>query len=196
MSEVEGLEFLEQHASDEQAPRRLRLGWGNLVLLAGVMSLAAVLAIQLARQNATQPTGGAAPEFSLRTFAGEDLQLSDLRGRVVLLNFWASWCPPCRDEAPDLAALYRDFQDAGLTIIGINILESSQAKAQEFIREFGISYPNGEDTGQFIAKLYRVEAPPENFLIDKRGNIHRFVLGAVSYDDMSASVRALLAERK
>ena len=93
-----------------------------------------------------------------------------------------------------MAALYRDFQDAGLTIIGINILESSQAKAQEFIREFGISYPNGEDTGQFIANLYRVEAPPENFLLDKRGNIHRFVLGAVGYDDMSASVRALLAE--
>ena len=116
-----------------------------------------------------------------------------MRGQVVLLNFWASWCPPCRDEAPDLQALHSDFSEAGLTIIGINILESSREKALDFIDEYGISYPNGEDRGQFIANLYRVEAPPESFLIDKAGKIHRFVLGALSYDDMSRSIRELLA---
>ncbi|MCY4539641.1 MAG: TlpA disulfide reductase family protein [Chloroflexi bacterium] len=190
MNEVEQLEFL-----DPAVPigRQRRLSWGTVALFAGFLAVALVLALQLARQNATQPTGGPAPDFHLKLIDGGELRLSELRGGVILLNFWASWCPPCRDEAPDLQALHSDFSDAGLTIIGINILESSREKALEFIDEFGISYANGEDTGQYIAQLYRVEAPPESFLIDKAGEIHRFVLGAVSYDDMSRSIRELLA---
>ncbi len=190
MSEVEQLEFLDPAAS---RPREHRLSWGTVVLLVGFLALALALALQLARQNATQPTDGSAPDFHLKLFDGGELRLSELRGRVILLNFWASWCPPCRDEAPDLQALYSDFSEAGLTVIGINILESSREKALDYIDEFGISYPNGEDTGQFIAELYRVEAPPESFLIDRTGEIQRFVLGAVSYDDMSRSIRELLA---
>ena len=189
MSEVEQLEFLDH--SDSCSGKR-RLSWGTMVLLAGFLTLAVTVALQLARQNATQPTGGTAPDFHMQMFEGGELRLSELRGQVVLLNFWASWCPPCRDEAPDLQALHSDFSEAGLTIIGINILESSREKALDFIKEYGINYPNGEDRGQFIAKLYRVEAPPESFLIDKTGKIHRFVLGALSYDDMSRSIRELL----
>ena len=190
MSEVEQLEFLD-HAVPNRRQRRFTLG--TAVLLAGFLALALALALQLARQNARQPTGGSAPDFHLKLFDGGELRLSELRGQVLLLNFWASWCPPCRDEAPDLQALHSDFSEAGLTVIGINILESSREKALDFIDEFGLSYPNGEDTGQFIAKLYRVEAPPESFLIDRTGEIQRFVLGAVSYDDMSRSIRELLA---
>lgn len=190
MSDVEQLEFLHQAVPIR---RQRRLSLGTVVLLAGFLALALVLALQLARQNATQPTGGAAPDFHLRLFDGGELRMSELRGQVVLLNFWASWCPPCRDEAPDLQALHSSFSEAGLTIIGINILESSRQKALDFIDEFGLAYRNGEDTGQFIAKLYRVEAPPESFLVDKTGQIQRFVMGAVSYDDMSRSIRELLA---
>ena len=190
MSEVEHLEFLD-HTATRSGKRRL--SWGTVALLAGFLTLAVTVGLQLARQNATQPAGGPAPNFHLQLFEGGELRLSELRGQVVLLNFWASWCPPCRDEAPDLQALHSDFSEAGLTIIGINILESSREKALDFIDEYGISYPNGEDRGQFIANLYRVEAPPESFLIDKAGKIHRFVLGALSYDDMSRSIRELLA---
>ncbi|MDE2950425.1 MAG: TlpA disulfide reductase family protein [Chloroflexota bacterium] len=190
MSELEQLEFLDQAVPTRRVGR---FSLGTVVLLAGFLALALVLGLQLARQNVTQPTGGAAPDFHLKLFDGGELRLSELRGGVVLLNFWASWCPPCRDEAPDLQALHTDFSEAGLTVIGINILESSRQKALDFIDEFGLSYPNGEDRGQFIAKLYRVEAPPESFLIDKTGEIQRFVLGAVSYEDMSRSIRELLA---
>lgn len=193
--EIEQLEFL-----DSDAPAgslRRRPSWGAVALLAGLLALALAaaltLALQLARQNATQPSSGSAPDFQLTLFDGGDLRLSDLRGRVILLNFWASWCPPCRDEAPDLQALHSDFGEAGLTVIGINILESSRAKALEFMTEFGISYANGEDTGQHITGLYRVEAPPESFLIDKEGKIQRFIMGAIRYDEMSREIRALLA---
>ncbi len=190
MSKFEQLEFL---ASETRRPHERRLSWGTVVLLAGFLALALALALQLARQNATRPTDGSAPDFHLKLFDGGELRLSELAGQVILLNFWASWCPPCRDEAPDLQALHSDFSEAGLTIIGINILESSREKALDFIAEFGLSYPNGEDTGQFIAELYHVEAPPESFLIDRTGEIRRFVLGALNYDDMSRSIRELLA---
>ena len=122
------------------------------------------------------------------------MRLSELRGRVVLINFWASWCPPCRDEAPDLQALHEVYKDAGLVVLGINILESSRQKALDFIDEFALTYPNGEDIGQFIANLYRVEGPPESFLIDKQGNIKRFILGTLRFDDLSETIADLLAD--
>ena len=173
---------------------RRGLSAGSVALILAFMLLALVLALQLSRRNTTQPTSGPAPDFTLRTFDGGVIQLSDLRGKVALLNFWASWCPPCRQEAPDLLALHRDFADAGLVIIGVNMLEASQDKALDFIAEYGIPYANGEDEGQRITNAYHVEAPPESFLIDKRGHVRRFVLGALRYDDMRQSVLQLLAE--
>lgn len=191
MNEADQLEFLEMPGGERRRPR---LSWGNLVLLLGIVAVAAVLGIQLARQNATQPTSGRAPDFHLVLFGGNEIRLSELRGRVVLVNFWASWCPPCREEAPDLQALHEAYGDAGLTVLGVNILESSRQKALDFIDEFALTYPNGEDIGQFIAKQYRVEGPPESFLIDKEGNISRFILGALRFDDMNASIASLLAD--
>ena len=177
MNEMDKLDFLKTPKSDR---RERRFGWGNLVLLIGIVAVAGVLGLQLARRNLTQPTSGKAPDFHLTLFSGDEIRLSQLHGQVVLINFWASWCPPCRDEAPDLQALHEAFGDAGLTVLGVNILESSRQKALEFIDEFDISYANGEDIGQFIAKQYRVEAPPESFLIDKQGNINRFILGGIA----------------
>ncbi len=188
---ADGLEFL----PEEAAPSfRRRFSWGSLALLAGVLALALALGVQLARRNTGRPTSGPAPDFALALFDGTDVQLSDYRGQVVLINFWASWCPPCRDEAPDLQALYDDYRSLGFTVLGINMLESSRRKALEFIAEFGIRYPNGEDLGERVTNLYRVEAPPESFLIDRRGQVRRFFIGNIRYDDVSADVEALLAE--
>jgi peroxiredoxin len=172
------------------------LSLGSLALLAGVLALALVVAVQLSRQNTTRPTSGAAPEFTLELFDGAEIRLSDYRGEVVLINFWASWCPPCRDEAPDLNALYQDYREAGFTVIGVNMLESAKRKALEFIDEFGITYPNGEDIGEMVTNLYRVEAPPESFLIDRNGVVRRFFIGSIRYDDVSGSIEALLAESR
>lgn len=191
MNEADQLEFLE---TPEAERRRPRFSWGNLVLLLGIAAVAGVLGLQLARQNATQPTSGRAPDFQLTLFDGGEMRISELRGRVVLVNFWASWCPPCRDEAPDLQALHEAYADAGFVVLGVNILESSRQKALDFIDEFALTYPNGEDIGQFIANLYRVEGPPESFLIDKQGKINRFILGATRFDDLSANIADLLAD--
>ena len=192
MSELEDLEFLEAAHAKESHGRRLT--WGTVVLMMGLAAAVFVLGLQLARQNASQPQSGPAPDFYLKLFDGADFQLSDYRGQVVLVNFWASWCPPCRDEAPDLQALYANYTDAGMVILGVNMLESSPQKALDFIEEFGITYPNGEDTGQWIANLYRVQGPPESFLIDRNGSIRQFVLGSLDYDDLSGAIETLLAD--
>lgn len=185
------LEFL---TDGKPVPERRGFSLGSLALMAAVLALAIVFGTQLSRRNATRPTSGPAPDFALKLFDASEIKLSDYRGQVVLINFWASWCPPCRDEAPDLQAIYEEYRPAGMTVIGINMLESSRKKALDFINEYGISYPNGEDIGEKLTNLYRVEAPPESFLIDQRGNVRRFFIGAIRYDDVSASIETLLAE--
>ncbi len=191
MSDLERLEFLE--TANAEKPQGKRPSWGSAALVIGMIAAAAALGVQLARQNTSQPQRGPAPNFYLKLFDGAGFQLSDYRGQVTLINFWASWCPPCRDEAPELQALYTDYKDEGFAIVGVNMLESSREKAMMFIEEFGITYPNGEDLGQEIAHLYRVQAPPESFLIGRDGSIQQFIIGSVDYAGLSGAIEALLA---
>ena len=191
MSQENPPAFLESGAV---TPKRVRLGLGSLSILAAVAIVAGVLALQLTERNRGRPLSGPAPAFKLRLFDGSEIALADYRGQVVLLNFWASWCPPCRDEALDLQALYSDYHEAGFTIIGVNMLESSPQKALDFIEEFGISYPNGEDREQRVTNLYRVEGPPESFLLDQAGKVRQFYIGSIRYDTVSKAIEALLLE--
>jgi len=191
MSKEKPPAFLESGAAK---PKRKGLSPGSLSILAAVAVLAVVLALQLAERNRGRPLSGPAPDFELKLFDGEVISLADYRGQVVLLNFWASWCPPCRDEALDLQALYSDYRESGFNIIGVNMLESSPRKALEFIEEFGISYANGEDRQQRLTNLYRVEGPPESFLIDQAGNVRQFYIGSIRYDKLSRAIETLLAE--
>lgn len=191
MSDLGELAFLEK-----EKPQRAGNGLsaGAAALFAALLAAGMLLAVQLARQNQGRPLSGAAPDFQLELFDGGAFHLSDYRGQVVLVNFWASWCPPCRAEAPDLQALYTQYRAAGFTLVGVNMLESSRDKATNFIKAFGISYPNGEDRGQSVTRRYRVEGPPESFLIDRRGNIRKFYIGSVHFDLVSGAIEALLAE--
>ena len=193
MAQRDQLEFLPR---EEGLPARRGFSLGSLALLAVALALALAVGLQLSRRNAGRPLAGAAPDFQLTRFDGGEIRLSDYRGSVILINFWASWCPPCRDEAPDLQALYEEYGAGGLRVIGVNMLEGSRRKALDFIEEFGVSYPNGEDTGEKVTNLYRVEAPPESFLIDRRGNVRHFIIGGIRYADLSGRIEALLAEAR
>jgi cytochrome c biogenesis protein CcmG/thiol:disulfide interchange protein DsbE len=138
--------------------------------------------------------GRPAASISLTTFAGTPLSLEALRGRVVVVNFWASWCvPACYEEAPVLEQAWRDYKDRGVTLVGINIQDKDEA-ARKFMEQFGFSFPNAMDVGGKVAIDYGVYGVPETFFIDRRGRIRQRTVGAVSEEAFRGHVERLLAE--
>lgn len=118
----------------------------------------------------------AAPEFELRDLAGQPVRLRDLRGRVVLVNFWATWCVPCREEMPALEALSRELGPRGLTVVGVNFKES-RAEVEAFVREHGLGFPMVLDADGRTSQLYQVFALPATFVVDRQGALVGTVLG-------------------
>lgn len=111
-----------------------------------------------------------AASFTLRLFDGKEISLEGFRGKVVLVNFWASWCVPCRAEASALESAWQKYKDRGVVFIGVNI-QDKEEDARAFMKEFGITYLNGRDESGKIAIDYGVWGIPETFFIDPRGRI-------------------------
>ena len=171
-------------------PRR-GFGVGSIVLIAGIVLIVAVFGIALARRNQSQPTSGTAPDFTLTTFDGSPFRLSEQRGKVVIINFWASWCIPCRAEAPILQTIWERYRDAGVIVVGIDYLDTD-SEAGAFIEEFGLTYPNGPDLRTEISQSYRVQGVPETFIVDQSGNIAHFIYGAVNESQLNTMLGDLL----
>jgi cytochrome c biogenesis protein CcmG/thiol:disulfide interchange protein DsbE len=176
---------------DESFPNR-GLTPGSIVLLIGILAVVIVVGIALTRQNQTQPTSGAAPDFSLTTLDGQEIRLSALRGKVVVINFWASWCVPCRDEAPALQAVWERYQDRGVVLLGVAWTDTERG-ARAFMAEFGQNYPNGLDLGTKIAEKYNITGVPETFIVDQEGHVAEFIISTITEDRLAASLDRLLA---
>jgi cytochrome c biogenesis protein CcmG, thiol:disulfide interchange protein DsbE len=137
----------------------------------------------------------AAPALSLpKLEGGGETSLDDYRGKVVVLNFWASWCAPCRDEAPLLERWHKRIAAQGGTVLGVNALDSTD-DAREFVRRFGITYPNIRDVSGERLKPFGIAAYPETFVIDRRGRIAALVRGPVTERFLDEEVPPLLEER-
>lgn len=121
---------------------------------------------------------GPAPPFSLGLFDGGEFSLEDLRGQVVVINFWASWCAPCREEAPILERAWRAYKERGVTFIGVDYMDA-EPWARAFIEEFDITYPNGPDLDSKIAHAYRIRGVPETFIVDREGDIAHLQIGPI-----------------
>lgn len=120
--------------------------------------------------------GRRAPDFAVLDLNQNPLRLSDLRGQVVVLNFWATWCPPCREEMPALDQYYRQNREKGVVVVGMNVAESKTA-VERFIRESGVVFPIGLDPDRVVETAYRVSALPSTFIIDEQGFVRMRVLG-------------------
>ncbi len=118
-------------------------------------------------------TAGEAPDFTLSTNTGENLRLSEQRGNVVMLNFWASWCGPCRQEMPLLDAMSQRYSAAGFVLLGVDV-EEDNTDAKKIVKDLKISYPILFDTENTVSKLYSVDTMPTTVMIDKKGQI-RFI---------------------
>lgn len=133
-----------------------------------------------------------AKEFSLTTLDGATIDLAGLRGKVVMLDFWASWCAPCRFEAPDLAQVYLDYADRAVEFVGVDIWDQRQ-DAIEYVSRYQITYPNGVDEKGTIAISYGVRGIPEKFFIDQDGVIVKKFVGPVDADTLRRTLDELLA---
>ncbi|MBI4285053.1 MAG: TlpA family protein disulfide reductase [Chloroflexi bacterium] len=133
----------------------------------------------------------AATDFTLPLFTGGNLTLSSLRGKPVVVNFWASWCPPCREEAPILEAVWRRYKGKGVTFIGVDI-QDREADARAYIKEFNITYPNGPDSGGRITIDYGVSGIPVTFFINQEGVIVSRWVGAINERVLVSRIEDLL----
>jgi cytochrome c biogenesis protein CcmG/thiol:disulfide interchange protein DsbE len=122
------------------------------------------------------------------------LALGELRGAPVVLNFWASWCPPCRTEAPRLERSWRGSRGRGVVFLGLD-MQDLTGDAREFIREFGISYPNVRDPGDEVARDWGVTGLPETFFVSPRGRVVAHVIGAISSRQLEEGIAAAVAGR-
>jgi peroxiredoxin len=155
-----------------------------------------ILAIFAASSLASSALEGrSAPDFVLKSSTGNNLRLSEYRGDVVMINFWATWCGPCRQEMPLLDDLYGRYQRVGFTLLGVNIDDDSR-RAMKMIDELGVSFPVLFDESKDVSKLYAVEAMPVTVLVDREGTVRHVHHGyKPGYEEKYLTeIRALLRE--
>jgi cytochrome c biogenesis protein CcmG, thiol:disulfide interchange protein DsbE len=139
-------------------------------MLVIAFGLIALLGYGWLQRQAPPLEAGSAPTFEIKTFEGETIRLADLRGKPVVVNFWASWCVPCRDEAPALQAMWEKYREQGLVVLGVDYVDT-ESEAKKFIAEFGQTYPNGPDVGTQISSKYKITGVPETYFITRDGKI-------------------------
>lgn len=139
--------------------------------------------------------GQVAPDFVLKSTSGENLRLSEYRGDVIMINFWATWCGPCRQEMPLLDELYRRYHRVGFNLLGVNI-DDDTTRALRMVEELDLHFPVVFDTRKEVSRLYNVEAMPATILVDREGNIRHVHHGyKPGYEDKYLDqIRALLRE--
>lgn len=133
----------------------------------GFMLMMALLFSSVAKAEVLE---GVAPDFTLKSRNGENVKLSEHRGDVVMINFWASWCAPCRQEMPLLEDMYKKYGDLGFVLLGVNVEEDS-SKAMELLRDIPVSFPILYDNKNEVTKLYKVVAMPSTVMVDRDGNM-------------------------
>lgn len=190
--------------SHKPIPVRRNLSMFAYILIAGAVVVASLAVWRVITWDTTPETGPQsaeagsasdrtpAPDFSLTRFdAGETLTLSNLQGQPVILDFFASWCPSCRAEAPALQGFWQEYQDEGILLVGVALNDSPQG-LQDFKDEFFLTYPLGLDETGEIATMYRVSSIPTFVFIDRAGRIAKVVVGMMSAETMASEAEALL----
>jgi peroxiredoxin len=158
------------------------------------MMIGAVLALLTACSGngvgGTARIGQIAPDWKDPLVSGGSLSMAQLRGKPVFMDFFATWCPPCNDEAPEVNAAYQQYKPQGLQVIGVDVQENSQ-KAKQFVDQHQLSYPAVVDSGT-LSDLYSINGMPVGVFIDKNGVIRRIEVGQLSSAQLNADIKSIL----
>jgi len=187
---------------NEVAPRRAVPLWVQIVVFAGLIGLLALVGVTLnKRQQGTVQPGDQIPDFSIPLFSGYEYEgrntvsLSELRGKVVVINFWASWCKPCEQEAAELQEAWEMYEPTGeVVFVGADYVDT-EPEARVYLQKYGITFPNGPDMGTKISQLFRIKGVPETYFIDRTGVLRYVQVGPfLSLGDIQYQIDLLLAE--
>ncbi|OGO12590.1 MAG: hypothetical protein A2Y93_02545 [Chloroflexi bacterium RBG_13_68_17] len=163
--------------------------WVSLLGLLGVLGFGLMRS-----QQGPIGVGARVPDFSLTTFEGETIDLAGLRGNVVVINFWASWCKPCEQEAAELEQAWREYREQGVVFLGVNYVDT-EPEALAYLERFGVTYPNGPDLGTRISQAFRMRGVPETYVVDGQGILAAVKIGPYeSLAEIEAAVRQALGE--
>jgi cytochrome c biogenesis protein CcmG/thiol:disulfide interchange protein DsbE len=184
---------------EQAVPERQTLSTGRKILLVVgtflLLGLFAVMAVNLTRVESVELQGRQAPDFSLtlfNQFEQDQITLSQLRGQVVVVNFWASWCVECYKEAALLEQAWQDYKDQGVVFVGVDYLDTDK-EGLAYMEKYGITYPSGPDLGSKISKDYAITGVPETFFIDREGNINHVQIGPIERDQLYSLLTQLTA---
>jgi peroxiredoxin len=158
------------------------------------VAVACVVILALAAGCTSRDKGGAtsaAPDFTLQDLSGKSVKLSDQKGKVVLVEFWATWCPPCRESIPTLEKLHRQYAAKGLVILAVSVDEGGLDAVKKFVADHKMTYPVLQGTDDVTGK-YMVRLIPAMFLVDKQGNIKKQFMGGGNDDELDKEIKALL----
>jgi len=186
-----GADSPEEETATPQRPFGRTIAIGVVVVFVGILALA------LFRTNQSSPTSGPAPDFTLTLFDGypgnagkTPIALSGLKGKPVVVNFWASWCVPCAQEAPYLQAVYEKYKDK-VVFLGVDWTDI-EGDARNYLQRFGITYANGPDLGTKIGPRYHITGVPETYVIDRDGNVQYYKPSPLTVAELSAVLDRLL----
>lgn len=183
---------------EDSKPRGIR--WTTIAIWAGVIGLLALLGWGLVQTNATRPEAGQpAPYFDVEFFNGYEWEgkpvsdLDDMAGKVIVLNFWASWCVECRLEADLIENTWRKYADDDVLFLGVAYADV-EPNSIAYLKEFNITYPNAPDLGTDISDTYEITGVPETFFIGKDGVIEHVQIGPLSQATMDSVIQKLLQD--
>lgn len=169
----------------------------SILLILGAALAYALITNLSAEKDTSHDIGDEAPNFELtqiNKFNDEEkINLSELKGKGVMLNFWGTWCPPCRDEMPYMESLYPEYKEKGVEIVAVN-LDQSKLKAEQFIKEFGLTFPVPHDSREEVMELYGIGPLPSTVFIDPDGIIKDIVIGGLTLDRIETHLKEIQPE--